>query len=85
MQRETVEKGLKKLVENAKKEIPLLSEIRIFGSYNNGDWNPKYSDLDIFVEIDNETFSFIDENHLDKIQNLRKMLKERLNRFLLED
>ncbi|MCK4552580.1 nucleotidyltransferase domain-containing protein [Candidatus Pacearchaeota archaeon] len=29
-----------------------VREIRVFGSYNNGNWNPEISDIDIFIEAD---------------------------------
>ncbi len=52
-----IEQELERMTDVAKKEIPLLSEIRIFGSYNNGNWNPRTSDVDVFLEIDDEHFS----------------------------
>lgn len=57
MQREEVERGLNRLVEVAKRQIPLLSEIRVFGSYVNGNWNPEMSDVDVMVETGDEDLS----------------------------
>lgn len=52
-----VETELTKMVQNAR-EIPFLSEIRVFGSYKNGNWDPKSSDIDIFVEMGDTSSSF---------------------------
>ncbi|MBI5803132.1 nucleotidyltransferase domain-containing protein [Candidatus Pacearchaeota archaeon] len=81
-----VEKGLQKLVENAKKEIPLLSEIRVFGSYNNGNWNPRKSDIDVLTEIDDEGYSVFKDRikivhsffEIDQRRELSKKLQNEL-------
>lgn len=54
---ERIERDIEKLVDVCKKVIPSLSEIRVFGSYNNGNWNPEKSDVDIFVETSDEEYS----------------------------
>ncbi len=55
---EQVEIELEKLVGIIKKVVPSLTEVRVFGSYNNGNWNPEKSDIDIYVEMRNEDLSF---------------------------
>lgn len=84
MRREEVEEGLKRLVENAKGEIPLLSEVRVYGSYNNGGWDLRESDIDIFVEIDDESSSFISfvgNKNYESVRNLRRKLKRGLKQL----
>ena len=54
---EQVEKELEKLVGILTEIVPQLTEIRVFGSYNNGNWNEKTSDIDIFVETEDEDYS----------------------------
>ena len=51
MERQIVEQELEKLVEIAKTEVPILSEIRVFGSYNNKNWDPEKSDIDVLLEV----------------------------------
>src|SRR3989344_1783768 len=55
---EQVEIELSKLVDILKRVVPKLTEVRVFGSYNNGNWNPKTSDVDIFVETADESLSY---------------------------
>jgi predicted nucleotidyltransferase len=52
-----VEVELGKLVELILDSIPAVKEVRIFGSYITGGWNPQISDVDVFVESDNELYS----------------------------
>lgn len=52
-----IETELIKMVQNAKK-IPSLTEIRIFGSYNNGNWDSETSDVDIFAGMGDTSSSF---------------------------
>ncbi len=54
---EEVEKELEELVSLLSLEIPSLKEIRIFGSYNNGNWNKLRSDIDLFVLIKDEQYN----------------------------
>lgn len=49
--REKVEEELGHLVRLAKQVVPRLTEIRVFGSYHNGNWNPEKSDIDVFVQM----------------------------------
>ena len=56
-----IEKGLEELIGILKSEIPLLKEVRVFGSYENGNWKPKKSDIDIFVLTLNEYYSCFDK------------------------
>lgn len=49
--RNGIERELERLVQIAKETIPRLVEIRIFGSYNNGNWNPNKSDVDVFIQV----------------------------------
>ncbi|MEK6933000.1 MAG: nucleotidyltransferase domain-containing protein [Nanoarchaeota archaeon] len=60
-----LEKELNVLVEVLKKEIPSLLEVRVFGSYNNGNFNREKSDIDIFVLLGDEKYS---------VYNVRRML-----------
>ncbi|HJZ18657.1 MAG TPA: nucleotidyltransferase domain-containing protein [Candidatus Nanoarchaeia archaeon] len=54
---EQVERELEKLVSIIQEVIPSVNEIRVFGSYNNGNWNPEKSDVDVFVETADEDYS----------------------------
>jgi len=47
-----VETDLEELVAVLKESMPKLREVRLFGSYNNGNWNPETSDIDIGILID---------------------------------
>ncbi len=51
-----VEIELDKLVDVLKTEIPSLFEVRVFGSYNNGNWDKERSDIDIFVLLTDENY-----------------------------
>src|SRR6056297_2539354 len=55
--KEEIEREIPLLVEILKDEVPSLNEIRLFGSYNRKDWHPKFSDVDIFVETNDEFYS----------------------------
>ncbi|MEK6760669.1 MAG: nucleotidyltransferase domain-containing protein [Nanoarchaeota archaeon] len=57
---ETVEKDLENLVEVLRASVPELKQIGVFGSYNNGNWNPPKSDVDIFVLTNDERYSSLD-------------------------
>nr|MBI4156257.1 nucleotidyltransferase domain-containing protein [Candidatus Woesearchaeota archaeon] len=57
MRNKQVEKELEQLVDIITEVIPSLKEIRVFGSYITGGWDPKVSDVDIFVESENEFYS----------------------------
>ncbi len=46
-----VELVLEELVDSLKENWPLLREVRVFGSYHNGNWDPERSDVDIYVLI----------------------------------
>ena len=46
---EEVEKELSNLVKILIETVPSLNSVRLFGSYLNGKWNPKTSDIDILV------------------------------------
>ena len=47
-----VEKDLEELVKALKESMPKLVEVRLFGSYNNDNWNPETSDIDVGVLIE---------------------------------
>lgn len=47
-----VERNLADFVDICVEEIPTLREVRVFGSYHNGDWKPESSDVDVFVLVD---------------------------------
>ncbi|MBU0898330.1 MAG: nucleotidyltransferase domain-containing protein [Nanoarchaeota archaeon] len=53
---EQIENELKQLVSVLERVIPALEEVRVFGSYENGNWNPDRSDIDIFVLTNDENF-----------------------------
>lgn len=83
---ERVEKELEKLVSVLAGVVPLIKEIRVFGSYNNGNWNPETSDIDVFVETSDENYSRYKDRRegnfqgetLESIQ--RTELKERIKK-----
>ena len=54
---EEVEKELSNLVKILIETVPSLNSVRLFGSYLNGKWNPKTSDIDILVCINDEHYS----------------------------
>ena len=83
---EQVETELTKMVQNAR-EIPFLSEIRIFESYNNGLWDSEHSDIDIFVEIGDTSSSFRsrrvngrDNKNYGKVAEIRDNLRRGLRK-----
>jgi predicted nucleotidyltransferase len=51
-----IDQELENLVEILVDEIPLLKEVRLFGSYIRDDWNPDRSDVDVFVLIGDEDY-----------------------------
>jgi len=59
LNRNVVEAELEKLISAARKFAPSLREIRIFGSYNKGEWDSEKSDVDVFIEIGDEYYSEI--------------------------
>ena len=52
-----VEKDLEELVTILTEYIPDLREVRLFGSYENGCWDPGMSDIDIYILIDSKSAS----------------------------
>ena len=52
-----VERSLEKAVNALETLIPSLIQVRVFGSYNNGDWNPEKSDIDLFVLARSKQFN----------------------------
>lgn len=54
--KEKVERELEQLVDTIIEIVPSVKEVRVFGSYNTRHWNPQ-SDIDVFVESDNEFYS----------------------------
>ena len=62
MGNEKIEKELEELVALIVETTPsgLINEIRLFGSYNNGNWDPEKSDIDIFVEINRKHREYAD-------------------------
>ena len=58
-----IEEELGKLVRVLGNVVPSLAEVRVFGSYNNGNWNPEISDVDVFVETRDEDYSRNPENY----------------------
>ena len=83
---EKVENELGVLVDILQREVPPLEEVRIFGSYNRGDWNPEKSDVDVFALTGDEsyfvgrTFSY-GVGLSDKQLALRKTLDDELGEF----
>ena len=77
MRNEIIERELERLVEVARKVVPQLIEIRVFGSYNNGNWDPEKSDVDVFVETGDERYSS-NRNIGDRI-DLREQIRQRFS------
>jgi predicted nucleotidyltransferase len=46
-----VEKELEELTDVLKSAVPSLLEVRVFGSYENGNWKPSESDIDIYILV----------------------------------
>ncbi len=87
-QKQEIEKGLQILVETAKNCVSNLTEIRVFGSYNNKGWNLQNSDIDIYIEINDLNSSFIsgidnNENYK-KVYGIRRAIKQALKGNLIE-
>lgn len=77
-----VEREIEELVRVAKEVIPSIKEIRLFGSYNNGNWNPESSDIDINIEIASKNYSEINGNIYKRIrEKLNGEYKDRFNIF----
>ena len=80
---ERVEEGLNNLVYALKETIPSLKQVRVFGSYNNGNWDPERSDVDVFVRVGDERYSYLkhgkfNENLVFRESEDRKMLRQRI-------
>jgi predicted nucleotidyltransferase len=56
-----IERWLEEITLILKANIIELKEIRVFGSYENGFWNPEKSDIDIFVLTSYENYSNLDK------------------------
>ena len=80
---EQVEKELEKLVSVITEIVPSLKEIRVFGSYNNGNWNPEKSDVDVYVETEDENLSYY--KHRPKLALMFYDNESRQRRRLIED
>ena len=91
-----IERELEELVGVLVNIVPQLTEVRIFGSYNNGNWNPKTSDIDVFVETGDESYSKYERSFKkridvkDKIRqniesNCEDFLRFSINLFTVED
>ncbi|MEK6842355.1 MAG: nucleotidyltransferase domain-containing protein, partial [Nanoarchaeota archaeon] len=59
--------------------VPSVREIRIFGSYNNGTWNPETSDVDIFVEINDNHYSAFNPEYDEQRVILREKIFKKIN------
>ena len=90
MKNEQVEKELQELTGIIRKKTPwnLVNEIRVYGSYNNGNWDPEKSDIDIFVEINKDDPRYITflYEHTSKITRevLKIMKGQYKNRFSIQ-
>jgi len=90
---EEVEKELSNLVKILIETVPSLNSVRLFGSYLNGKWNPKTSDIDILVCINDEHYSVYKDRTKDwdditgyfsiigseQRRNLRENIENKLN------
>ncbi len=57
MRNEVVERELSELVNILVATVPSLRTIKVAGSYNNGDWDPERSDIDMLVITDDENLA----------------------------
>jgi predicted nucleotidyltransferase len=77
---ERVERELGKLVRIASLGaiVPSVVEVRVFGSYNNGNWDPGRSDVDVFVETRDEGHSKLKNqvNNIIAADYLKKIMGE---------
>ncbi|MEK6955380.1 MAG: nucleotidyltransferase domain-containing protein [Nanoarchaeota archaeon] len=92
-----VEDELPKLVNVLINRIPSLLEIRLFGSYFDGNWNKDRSDIDIFSLTAEEYYSFRRDNRTgnscgfyyieESLQrkNLRDIVKNDISAFIYRD
>lgn len=69
MKREYVEENLKVIRHGAVDYVPSLLEVRSFGSYQNGEWDPAKSDVDIMMLTGKEHLSAL--NFLRRDEGLR--------------
>lgn len=67
---ERVERELVQVVESLREIIPSLQEVRVYGSYQDGNWNLKKSDIDIFVVVNNSAETLGDK------ETFKKKLRE---------
>ncbi len=83
-----VEKELEQLVSVITEVVPQLTEVRVFGSYHDGKWNPETSDIDVFVETGDENLSLY--NYRRKVwdwtraiprQRIQETFQARVNRL----
>jgi predicted nucleotidyltransferase len=70
-----VERELEELVELILDSIPSVKEVRVFGSYFTGGWNPQTSDVDVFVESDNKLYSAFVPSRFDYGQRQNVQIK----------
>ena len=82
-----VETELKQLTNVLIEEIPSLLDVRVFGSYNNGNWDEKKSDIDLLVLLNDEDYyskkdvkRCLDYNIVES--ELRRSLRERIKEKL---
>ena len=75
--KKSVEKELEEFVKILTEEIPSITEIRIFGSYNNDhkNWNPKKSDIDVYIEMSNPRVYFDRDIRHGQIREIQRRLK----------
>jgi len=78
-----VERELEQLVDTIIDIVPSVKEVRVFGSYITGGWNPQESDVDVFVESDDEFYSVFIPTPFKLGQ--RDKIKERLTRRMSEE
>ena len=70
---EQVERELEKLVGVLVDVVPQLTEVRVFGSYNNGNWNPEKSDVDVFIETGDEAYAALDAEDIRQFTRRRAL------------
>ena len=83
MENKQIEKELEQLVDAIIEIVPSVNEIRVFGSYITGSWNPQESDVDVFVESNDEFYSFFIPTAFNLGQ--RNKIKQRLTRRMSEE
>ena len=86
---EEIEEGLNNLVYVLSETISSLNQVRVFGSYNNGNWKLEKSDVDIFVKVDDEYYSYlkhrIKNSHSDFPIFLESEQRGRLRKRIMEE